>query len=495
MYRERVKTLFLLILIMVSILLANEIWIEIPNSFFPSFGSEVEEENTEYLLADIVKPEKILYNFDTGHTVFYSDKEFGFWDIGRDVLAKTLENSQLSVGLISVEEYDDYKSKTSLDYYFPENIHIHLLGKIIEENIPSAAYEKIEYVNNVHIDLGTSPFIVLSDEKTHLKISSEDIDVRVIRNALNNIDKEDQTKFVSMKTSLNINNNEYLPINMKYNMPVVKVKKEIEVKSKNLESIVEKFFSRNPNYIRGYEEDNGAKIYFYNQQILKIHSNGLLEYHNSIAEPIENRELYKSLNTAVNFVSNHVGWPEGSFLKEIEPIEWEENKGFRFKFTYKINGGQVVIDEEKSVGLEEPIEIEVYNNDVKTYKRYVKLVENVENNEVASQESLNTRKLSVLEILMKKENSDIIREKYIEYNELDPSEIDEEELNNRILEAINNIYIGYYYIGDNSVWIYGERLQPRWVIDIDGLKLSFEINEESNKIVEDNEKVDEVIFK
>lgn len=492
---ERFKTLLLIALIMVSVYLANQIWLDIPNTFFSSNDRNLENTSNRYSISDIVLPERILVNFSTWNTVFYSDKEYNFWDMGRVILARAFQDDIISNEIIDDDEFNKYKNQMSLDYYFPEGLRVSLLSRIVKCDIPNFILHKIDNVSNIHIDLGSNPFIVLSNGEEHLKILPRDLEVNEIRIALNNVTEDRYTKFASMENHLGINSAEYVPINMKYDMPSVEVNKEKEtdINNKSIDSVVEKLFNKDLSFIDRYEEKNGTELYSYNQQVLRIYSNGKLDYVNAFKKPIGSSELYKSLTTAINFISDHVGWPEDSYLKSIEDIEWKENKGYRFKFSYKIHGAQVMLDK-NDYDLEEPIEIEVFNDEVKSYRRYLRVYkediedkeDNGDNGDNEGNEDIKVSTISgempsVWDII--NTNLEYIRKKYIEYKELETiptSKEEEEKLDNEILQSINKIYLGYYLDNDSPTRESGkEILQPKWIIEIDGMKLLFDINGEA----------------
>lgn len=481
MDKERIKTLFLVGLFLISIFLANEIWIELPSIFLPSFTEDLDEEYNKYSVSDIISPEKILVNFNTSsNTILYSDVDNNLWNEGKKIIIKLFESDKLEQEEIGIEEFRKYREVKSLDYYFPEEIHVHLLSKVIDANMPKYILDNIDSINDIHINLGKDTFVVLSNGDKHIKLTATNIKVQKMRKIINDIGKETYTKFVAFKDILPIENEVYIPINMNYKLPEIQVRKEIDVKKikeEELDSIVEKFFDKDPNYVRRIEENNGTKIYIYNQQMLKIYNDGMIEYLNSLEKTVRNRELYKSLDKAINFISNHIGWPENAYLKSIEPIEKDNNKGYKFEFSYKVNGAEILFDKEEH-SLDQPIEIKVFNEQITSYKRYVKVQETTNSYNINLE-----RMLTLLETLEKKNNLEYIKEEFKEYikqnTDEDIESLSEIELNTRVLSAISDIYIGYRNSDDD--WIYGnERLEPVWVIKIEGIDKKFQFDIYSN---------------
>ena len=476
MTKERIKTAILISLFMVSIFLANQIWIELPESFFPSFADELYYIDSKDIFSDIVSPERYLVNFGNKHTVLYNDNEHELWKEGRDLIVNIFKNNNYISQIIESDELHKHRESLSLDYFFSEKLHIYLISKTLDINIPSSVYNEIEQANNIHISLGKEPFIVFSNGDIHLKISDlENVnklesEISNIRKTINAIRKESPTEFFAISYAFpEIDNHEFIPTKMKYSLPEIVVKSEIDIDNKYVDSIARNFFD-NLEYARPFVEANGSTIYVYNEEVLKIYQDGMLEYSNLNHEPVRNRELYKSLNTAINFITKHLGWPENSYLKSIEPIEFENSKGYRFKFMYKISQAQIMLNEDHS--MEAPIEIEVFNDYVKSYKRLVRL-----NLTPLNINQANDNMLSPTQIIVdNKTNYELIKSKYIQKNKLNEEDIAESQIN--ILSFIDNSYLAYYKTRTKKISSnLGLTLIPVWVIEIDGITFIFDAYE------------------
>ncbi len=482
MTKERIKTVLLISLFMISIFLANQIWIELPDSFFPSFGDGLYDNASKNVFSDIVSPERYQVNVnDDKHTVLYSDKEYELWEKGRSLLVNIFEDQNYEMEIISESDINSYREGLSLDYFFSEKLRLDILSKTLETDIPNLVNDKINEVKNIHISLGKEPFIVFNDEDVYLKIdilektSKLDEKINNIRKTINiiseNIDNKTLTRFFTIEDMFSgIDNQELISRNMTYSLPNIFINNEINAENGDGDSIARYFF-KNLDYARPFVEANGAIIYIYNQEVLKIHQDGMVEYSNLNDEIVINRELDKSLNTAVNFTTSHLGWPQDSYLKSIEPIEFEDSRGYKFTFMYKISGAQIIIDEEHS--MEAPIEIEVFNDYVKSYRRLVRLNstpvdDNVEKGDM----------LSPWDILIDKINYAFIEGEYIKKNNLSEDDISQDQIKNNILSSIGDIYLAYTETTSRKISSdLRSSLTPVWVIEIDGIIFRFDVYE------------------
>lgn len=482
MTKERLKTALLISLFMVSIFLANQIWIELPDSFFPSFGDGLHDTATKKHFYDIVSPEQYLVNINADkHTVLYLDEEYELWEKGRSLLVNILESQNYEMKIINNDDISSYRESLSLDYFFSEKIHVYILSKALEVDIPNSISDEISEVKDIHINLGKEPFIVFSDGDVHLEIktlektSKLDEEINNMRKTINiiseNIDNRGLTRFNKVEDMFpGIDNQRYIPFKMTYNLPNIYVESEIDVENEDADTMA-KYFFNNLDYVRPFTEANGATIYIYDQEVLKIHQDGMVEYSNLNDEVVINRELYKSLNTAVNFVTNHLGWPENAYLKSIESIEFEDSRGYRFGFMYKISGAQIMLNKEDS--MEAPIEIEVFNDYVKSYKRFVRLPSSQINSNLE-----NDGMRSPWEILNDGDNYNYIKSEYIKRNNLSKEDVSEDQIKTDILSSLDEIYLAY--TKTTTITISNDLqllLKPVWVIEIDGIIFMFDVYE------------------
>ena len=62
-------------------------------------------------------------------------------------------------------------------------------------------------------------------------------------------------------------------------MPLIYVENELDVDDiDGIREIAEAFFDKDIEYLREIIEGNGSILYIYDQRVLKIYQNGLLEY-------------------------------------------------------------------------------------------------------------------------------------------------------------------------------------------------------------------------
>ena len=222
-------------------------------------------------------------------------------------------------------------------------------------------------------------------------------------------------------------------------------------------------------------ENNGSRIFIYNQKVLKIYQNGLLEFFSPIEQPVTERNLYISLNTAGSFISNYMGVPKGMYLDRIEEIRSDDNLGYKFTFKYRIRGIPVILGDDE---IQDFIQIEVFNDYVKSYRRFIRK----DINALEYKTSKDKQMLSAFEILDL--NYELIENNFIEDNVIDKNGADLEKLREDIEASIQDISMAYYDPCQKQV---GEKLVGAWVITVDKRIYVFDIY--SGELVYEKKKI------
>lgn len=464
MQRERAKAFLLVSLVLISIFLTQQLWVQFPFTLIPSFSEDKEKSiGYNYILSDVISPEKYLINFGGNYTILYSGERYNLWLKTRSYLKGIFQNEDLNYKEIEEGEIIKNDVKKSINLFFAEDIPIYMLVKVLNCKPSSSIYNSIKNVRSIYIYLGRNPYVVLSNETNHIKIYNVKVDTSILINTLDDIERENVLKYYSIRM-WGIDKDVYIPINtssLDYVIPYVYVDNEMNTESYlSMESVAKSFFEEDLEYVRKIVETDGSVIFLYGQKGLKISKNGLIEYFDTLDENVTERNLFISLNTAVDFITNHLGWPEEAYLSSVEEIEYKENKGYRFKFTYRVNNLTIYADKSK---FNSPIEIEVFNKNVKSYKRYIRAVSRVEYKKSSKERVLPPEK--VIEINLSMIKADVAKKNNLKIEEID---------NFTILSLIDDIELGYFDYCDKK---YKQKLIGVWVIDVDGITYIFDMHD------------------
>ncbi|WP_069650726.1 two-component system activity regulator YycH [Caloranaerobacter ferrireducens] len=464
MQRERSKAFLLVSLVLISIFLTQQLWVQFPFTFIPSFSEDKDKGiGYNYILSDVISPEKYLINFGGNYTILYSGDRYDLWLKTRSYLKGIFQKEDLSYKEIDEREIIKNDVKKSINLFFTEDIPIYMLVKVLNCKPSSSIYNSIKNVRNIYIYLGRNPYIVLSNKTNHIKIYNIKVDTSILINTLDEIERENVLKYYSIRM-WGIDKDVYIPINtssLNYIIPYVYVNNEMNTESYlSMESVAKSFFGEDLEYARKIVETDGSVIFLYGQKGLKISKNGLIEYFNTLDENVTERNLFISLNKAVDFITSHLGWPEEAYLSSIEEIEYKGNKGYRFKFTYRVNNLTVYADKNK---FSSPIEIEVFNKNVKSYKRYIRTISKVEYKKSSKEKILPPEK--VIEANLSMIKADVAKKNNLKIEQID---------NFTILSLIDDIELGYFDYCDKK---YKQKLIGVWVIEVNGITYIFDMHD------------------
>lgn len=441
---------------------------KMPYEILPFFQRE-EVFSANYLFTDMIKPHKYLLTFDEkNHTIFYNDDNNNLWTSARSSLVDILSSNNIKTDTLSNEEFSAYRENKSIVFYFPEKFSTYILARSLDVIKPNSIIDKIDKIDNIYLYLGRQePYIIFSDGVNHLKVYDLNIDISNIKNQVRKMEEtKSYTYYYPMKDTLKIDNNIYIPYKMAKTIPLVYVENELNVSNiEEIRNIAEDFFNKDIDYIREIIENNGSILYIYNQRVLKINQNGFLEYFSPLEEPVRERNLYISLNTAAEFLSNHIGVPNGMYLAKIEEIESEENIGYRLTFRYRIRGIPVILGSDT---VEDFIQMDVFNKYVRNYKRFIR-----KDMDVESYDNIDDSKmLSAFDIINM--NYDLLEKQYIQDKKIDLEleNIDKEILTEEVLSSIDNITIAYL---DPCLKEKEEKLIGVWVLEFRGKLYAFDI--------------------
>lgn len=463
--KEKFKSILLFTLVGISIFMAQKIWIQIPHERLKTFGESRETYNSSYLLSDMIIPSKYLLSFGKGnHTLAYDDIKYNMWSKARKSLTEVLNSKDTIFEEVNQADYESYGEEKSVTFHFSEEINTNILAKAWDIKNPNIISDAIPSINRIYIYLGNrDPFFVFSKDDTHIGIYDQNVDTRELKAQLNKIHEEKSyDNYYSMKENYQTKNNIYIPVNVKGNLPRIYVSNimptlEYEEKVK----LAEGFFNKRIDYIREIVESNGSIIYVYDQSVLKLNVKGTLEYFNPLESIVKDRNLYLSLSSAAEFITEKSGAQEGMYISKIEKIESDNSLGYKFTFKYRIKGIPVILDNKET---EEYIQMEVFNNHIRTYKHLLRNQVNL------TIESIPESKLMLSSFDVIDMNYNLLRRVYLHENNRTLDNRDGNLINN-VLSSIEDINLAYY---DPNSKEKEEKLIEVWAIKICGRLLAFD---------------------
>ncbi len=459
--RERVKTILLFLLVFSSIYMTQKLWMQLPNQFLEDLSTN-EAFSKSYVLSDMITPNKYLLNFgNTFHTILYYESQNSIWENSRAIVASILGSEDITIDEITKDQYLKFQEERSLVLYLPEQMNTYILAKMWNVKTPNDIADTIPNINEIYIYLGSKdPFFVFSDNTNFILVQNSSINNTLLKNDLTHIKESGNYNiYYSMREGYGIESDIYIPSEMKTTMPEVYVSNVLGSLDEDAKDrIAERFLDKSIDYIREIVEGNGSTFYVLNDKSLKLNANGTLEYFQPLEEKVTERNLYTSLSTVAEFITKKESTIEGMYLESIDEIESDSNEGYRLTFKYRISGIPVLLGNRD---VDDYIEIEVFNNHIRSYKQLTRREMNQGINT-----SFEHRPLLSFDVLDK--NYEFLVKEYLIYNNSD--EVNEENIRNEVLGAIEDITLSYY---DPNLKDKSEKLIGVWAIKLNGKTYAF----------------------
>lgn len=462
--KERLKTFLLIFLVSISVLLVKDLWLQAPDQLIKLVRDSRDRDVYSYALSDMIAPNKYLLNFtEINHTIMYDDSKYGMWLKSRDNLIEALSSEDIELKEITNDEFLTYHDVKSLVFYFSGDTNTYILTRAWDIKNPNNIVDIMPNIDSIYIYLGSgSPFFIFSDGQQHLMANAPKVDTSSLREELDEImQKGEHTYYHSIK-EYGVKPDILIPAEIEYSLPEIYVANDLfSYTTQEEEQLAERFIENDIAYIRQIVEGNGSTIYVYNQEVLKLNTNGTIEYFNALENRVTERNLFLSLSTAADFLSHKADVQKGMYLAGTQEIEQDENQGYRLYFRYRVRGIPVILGN-KAVG--EYITIEVFNDHVRSYKYYARKDMNKIPNRTVEEEKM----LAAYDVIDK--NYDYFVDLHLRNNNLEIEEATE-NIRDEVLASIEDITLAYY---DPCLMEQDEKLIPVWAIKFDGVTYAFD---------------------
>lgn len=361
--KKNYSNLILGILIFLLLLQAFILWISLYNK--PK--KRQEPLKVEEFYQEILMPQKLVLNYGMNdHTLRYHFNDI--WKQTSQQIAKILSDATPEdLRPMTPEDFMKALQSPSLLYQYNGPLSGTILINLLDRQNKMSNRISIP-LDSIYVAADGSVCLAGGSDYYRLANIKSDIPVREILENNRNLD----TKYLTFDEMFQIRRDLYLP---KYD--VIHLEKatytsgllDLEKRVKN--NLAERFLGAPIDLIREiYQMD---KInYVYENKFLSLNKDGSISYNNEDDFLVEDRNLYKSLNQALLFISGKTGMTAQIYLEKAVPVKYKKNLGFRFYFNLKENSVPVVpLAKDQSY-----IEIEVYSDHVKSYKElYRKKVE------------------------------------------------------------------------------------------------------------------------
>ncbi|MGD9566724.1 MAG: hypothetical protein AB7V48_00110 [Sedimentibacter sp.] len=441
MKQVEIKNIILIAMVVVCIYLSSNVWLKLPDFLESADAGENKQTETVADIWNVVRPIKNVIKYKENYTITYSDEQ-DIWGKTVPVINDAFDN----FNSLSVNESAAFPSQYfKLD--FSTNIPVEIFTghmKIENNEIKSI----IKNVKNIIIDLESSNTLYIYNGENTVKIQGDIINTGEIADIVMQIDFNSETHYAFNQKIGDKTIQVPIPQEKTALNPVF-VQSELDVfNTEKINELAKNYFKNNYDYVRKSVEVSGDLVYMYrNEKILKINSEGLLDFYDTTAELGNSSDVYESLVTAVNFTEEFLGFPKEGYLSNVENFTYDGNYGYRFTFSYKILGKPILFSRIRE---NLALQIDVVDNSVISYKRFIR---NRDESQLGKMNDVQI--MPAMDVIMKNLDDASNSETGDEIPELKPLKTD-------MLEDISNIYLGYF---DLSRISREQLLRVVWVIE------------------------------
>ncbi|MBU5668388.1 hypothetical protein KQI68_00890 [Peptoniphilus sp. MSJ-1] len=351
------RDIFIIIfLIFLLIFQSRNLWL--------SFDRKPESRNAvndvSEILDEILMPQRIISNFGNRNH-YISTNVLDFWkDYGNDISKILQEINTKNLEAISLKDYLNLQDKESIIFKFNSplsgSIFVNFLGDDYGENNVNISVDSIYISKDGEIYLtGVGNYYKILDHKVEFSIDDMLAD-----------GEKSGIKAINFYEAYGIEKDIYIPVASYTSVQKVSYTSGLfNLDERSKSNLAERFLDTPIDYIREISVA-GKNTYVYEGEYLSISENGFLEYSLESEFNVPERNLYKSLNRAVEFIAQKTGISSGIYLENTEQIEFNGSLGYRFFFNLKEGQTPMILTSRDHSF----IEIDVFSDYVKNYREF-----------------------------------------------------------------------------------------------------------------------------
>lgn len=334
-------------------------------SRFIWMGFDKEEEdfdskaNTVEMMTEVLMPQKIVTNFGSkdNYVILETRK---FWSENKKSISESLRQVRSeNLKIISIDEYLKLQNNKSVVFKFNSPLSGSIFVNLIGDE--GGASDINLSVDSIYIDKDNNIYVAGGQNFYKIEGIKTDID---ITNILEDGQKNGY-EALNFNEAYGIKKDIFIPRNRTIKFQKVYYKSGLgDLSYGERINLAQRFLNVPIDYIREITESD-KDTFVYENEYLAL-KDRTIEYSNNSNFSVEDRNLYKSLNKAIEFISRKTGISGGLYLEKIEPVDFGENKGYSFYFNLKDGAVPLVLGSEE----DSFIEMDVFSDYVKKYREY-----------------------------------------------------------------------------------------------------------------------------
>jgi len=382
--KERMKSIVLLSLVIMSFVLTTRIWfnISIEGLFVMPQNKQTLQEALTYDKESLLKPSKMVVHTEQIHTlIFNTDKDKEYYKFilygAKDTMRDWLTNYEsYTLSSLPKENLRQIRESRAVELIFDYQMELTNIKSLLD--IENNSWSDITNITSVIIAPNESKiYIVDKDKKSIYQITSSQMPT-VLTGVITEIEKRNDHDYLF----LNMFNDETYDLYGDYaiapvsiaTMPSLAVKSEIEIGTTPDPKVLD-FFDGDSSNISSVRDIDGKITYTdREEENVTIDVQGALEYYkyNVTTNDTKSVGVKEAIDIATQYVNEHMEFTHDFYLSNVERTTQGGRTSYIISFDYKYGGIPIITELDTGSSA---IEVEILGQEVKRYKRNVRVIE------------------------------------------------------------------------------------------------------------------------
>ena len=463
-YKERIKTVLLVVLFITAVLLSYLYW---RDSSFLEIKETMDNRLSLTTLAsasipepaELICPDSVDVNFGDGTYTSFHENAREVWDLLLPYYISFTKIKGLSVEALSEQQWDNVmgfqSAQCCFGYPLPDSF-LRSLGAAGYGETDSFGFLTVLAFSNAFDD----SYFIRSSDGSCFRIRAPEYDSSGILSAIESLRAKSQDQYYPMNQFLGTDNTEVTPFATAIDLPSLQFNSSVPDQNSSYKTdLARNFFGQSLDFIRTVTDNNETTIFMYNygETSLTVYPNGFFEYQDSPVAADKSVGFMEAFRTASAFIAEHGSWSahDGKtihfLLEDLELQSYNRSSVYTFRFRSDYNGRKIY-------GSDNVLTVVVTGSQVTYYSRNLTIPGE---EDFTATTNTGTANYPFVDVVSREYEN--IAKQLKRLDAMDPP-ADADALFDAVLEQIRGIDTGYYEITENHRKV----CRPSWILTFPG---------------------------
>jgi hypothetical protein len=366
-----------------SFVLTTRIWfnISIEGLFVMPQNNQTLQAGLDYDKENLLKPSKMVVHTEQIHTlIFNTDKDKEYYEFilygAKDTMRDWLTNNEsYTLSSVPKEQLQQIRENRAVEFIFDYNMEFANIKSLLD--IEKNPWSDITDITSIIISPDKSKIYLVDKNKDSIYQFTSAQMPTVLTGVITEIEKRNDYSYVFLnmfnKQTVDYGDYAIVPVSIA-TMPSLKVKSEIEIGDRPDPKILD-FFDGDSSNISSVKDIDGKITYTdREEENVTIDAQGALEYYkyNVTTNDTKSVGVKEAIDIATQYVTEHIEFTHDFYLSNVESTIQGGRTSYIISFDYKYGGVPIITELDTGSSA---IEVEILGQEVKRYKRNVRMIE------------------------------------------------------------------------------------------------------------------------